>query len=109
MHEGNAHLSCRKEREGLSTFSAFILVINWFNLFLSFTFNLLYLLRLYNYFVLRITLSGMTNRCVAQVTKAITHRACLSEEETFALSDNKRINLDDDFLSCFLHGIRMCL
>ena len=26
-HEGNAHLSCRKEREGLSTFSAFIIII----------------------------------------------------------------------------------
>ena len=26
MHEGNAHLSCRKEREGLSTFSAFIII-----------------------------------------------------------------------------------
>ena len=26
-HEGNAHLSCRKEREGLSTFSAFIIVV----------------------------------------------------------------------------------
>ena len=29
MHEGNAHLSCRKEREGLSTFSAFITIINY--------------------------------------------------------------------------------
>ena len=28
MHEGNAHLSCRKEREGLSTFSAFITCCN---------------------------------------------------------------------------------
>ena len=27
MHEGNAHLSCRKEREGLSTFSAFIIIV----------------------------------------------------------------------------------
>ena len=27
MHEGNTHLSCRKEREGLSTFSAFITII----------------------------------------------------------------------------------
>ena len=27
MHEGNAHLSCRKEREGLSTFSAFIVIV----------------------------------------------------------------------------------
>ncbi len=52
----------------------------------------------------------MTDRCIAQLTNAaITHQTCLTEETLISLRNSKRINLSDDFLSCLLHGIRMCL
>ena len=50
MHEGNAHLSCRKEREGLSTFSAFILYCILFYNYLQYYFNNIIISILFQYY-----------------------------------------------------------
>ena len=66
-------------------------------------------LQLFTFCFFRLALTGMTSRCMNELTKYSTQTGCVTMDQLSLWSKDKRYNVTDEFISSLLHGIRMCL